>query len=150
MAADNGLKGGYAGPLTATPQAPGLGDQPAGDAQTQALLVEWDAVTSAEGYLVQCKSGEQRYHDTRRRHEAGSDATSYTILGLTPGTDHLVQVTATRSGGSNGRPSASVVGTPLASEPPAQSADDTGKAFTSLSNGRTYIVPVSVFNVGAR
>ena len=105
VAADNGLKGDYAGPLTATPQGPGPGDQPAGVAQTQALLVEWDVVTSAEGYLVQWKSGEQRYHDTRRRHEAGSDATSYTILGLTPGTEYQVRVSATRSEGSNGPPS---------------------------------------------
>ena len=117
VAADNGRVGAYTGALSATPQAPlGQVGNVRVTAQVQALLVEWDGVTGADGYLVQWKSGEQRYHDTKRRHEAGGTATSYTIADLTPGTEYQVQVTATRSEGSDGTPSASVVGTPLAPE----------------------------------
>ena len=62
------------------------------------LALTWNAVTNAEGYIVQWKSGTDDYSDTERRHViTDGTTTDYTITGLTAGTEYTVRVIATRT-----------------------------------------------------
>ena len=81
------------------------------------LAVSWTAVTDASGYKVQWKSGEQEYDEARQVVLAGGDTTSYTITGLTAGTEYTVRAIATKENADDGAPSSEVTGTP--SERPA-------------------------------
>ena len=82
------------------------------------LQVQWNAVTEADGYVVQWKSGAQAFSDTERRHVIDSGATtSYTIPNLVSGRPYTVRVTATRQFADDGPPSAEVAGTPSAPAP---------------------------------
>jgi len=95
-------------PLAAAP------DQVTGVAVTpdvESLIVSWNVVTGADGYKVQWRSGEQDYDPGSR--QATTTGTSYTIPGLTPGTEYTVRVIATRTGGSDGKPSDEATGVPL-------------------------------------
>ena len=83
----------------------------AGDAQ---LVVNWTAVDNATGYTVQWKSGGQGYNtDDRQATVTPGSTTSHTIPSLTNGTAYTVRVIATRTGATNGPPSAEVTGTDL-------------------------------------
>ena len=59
-----------------------------------ALDVSWTAFAGASGYVVQWKTGAEGYSASARRHAVGSDATSYRITGLDPGTAYTVRVAA--------------------------------------------------------
>ena len=88
----------------------------AGDAQ---LVVNWTAVDNATGYTVQWKSGGQGYNtDDRQATVTPGSTTSHTIPSLTNGTAYTVRVIATRTGATNGPPSAEVTGTPAVPPPP--------------------------------
>ena len=76
------------------------------------LDVTWTAVSDADGYTVQWKSGEEAYDEARQVELAGSDTTSHTIAGLTPGARYTVRVIATRANADDGMPSEEVTGTP--------------------------------------
>ena len=83
------------------------------------LDVSWTAASNADGYKVQWKSGAEGYEGSREAVFAGSDTVSYTITGLTAGTEYTVRVLATRANADDGSPSSEVTGVPL-SAPPAQ------------------------------
>ena len=94
------------------------------------LVVAWTAVTGADGYKVQWKSGVQDYSTTERIHTISSGSTeTYTIAGLTGGTAYTVQVSATRADADNGQPSSGATGTPRAAAP----AQVTGVAAAGTS-----------------
>ena len=63
------------------------------EARIRSLRVFWDAVTEANRYVVQWKSGSEGYNPARGATVSG---TSYTIGGLTPGIEHTVRVFAAR------------------------------------------------------
>ncbi len=81
-----------------------------------ALTVDWTAVVSATGYKVQWKSGTETFADAatdnREVTVTPGSTTSYTITGLTDGTDYTVRVIATRTDSPDGPASAEVTGTP--------------------------------------
>ena len=83
------------------------------------LAVSWDAVSDADGYTVQWKSGEEAYDEDRQAVIAGGDTVSYTIAELMVGTQYTVRVIATKDNADEGPPSSEVTGTPKSS-PPAQ------------------------------
>ena len=92
-----------------TAQVLGVGVAP-GNAH---LVVTWTAVDTATGYTVQWTSGGQGYNTTNRQATVTSGTTtSHTITGLANGTEYTVQVSATRTGATDGPPSAEVTGTP--------------------------------------
>ena len=106
-------------PSPGTPLPPPLG-QVTGISVTpgvQSLSVSWNEVTNADGYKVQWKSGDQDFDTDRQRRVTGRSTTSYTITGLTAGTEYAVRVIATRSGGDDGQLPSEVNGIP---EPPDQ------------------------------
>ena len=109
----NAAGAGPATSVTATPataQVMGARVAP-GNAQ---LVVTWTAVENATGYVVQWKSGSQGYNAGDRQATVTSGSTtSYTIPGLTNGTEYTVRVIATRTGAIDGPPSAEVTGTPF-------------------------------------
>ena len=97
-------------PATATTQVMGVGVAP-GDAH---LVVTWTAVDTATGYTVQWRSGGQDYNTTRQATVTPGSTTRHTIDGLANGTAYTVRVIATRTGATDGPPSAEMTGTPAA------------------------------------
>ena len=93
-------------PLITPPSPPSLG-QVTGISvtpQVGGLSVSWNKVTNADGYKVQWKSGGQQFNATdRQRTVTGGSTTSYTITGLTAGTEYTVRVIATKSVGDDGQ-----------------------------------------------
>ena len=97
-------------PVTDLAQVMGVGVVP-GNAQ---LVVTWTAVDTATGYTVQWMSGGQGYNTGDRQATVTSGSTTrYTIPSLTNGTEYTVRVIATRTGATDGPPSAEVTGTPF-------------------------------------
>ena len=97
-------------PVTDLAQVMGVGVVP-GNAQ---LVVTWTAVDNATGYTVQWMSGGQGYNIGDRQATVTSGSTTrYTIPSLTNGTEYTVRVIATRTGATDGPPSAEVTGTPF-------------------------------------
>ena len=91
-------------------QVMGVGVVP-GNAQ---LVVTWTAVSTATGYTVQWTSGGEDYNTGDRQATVTSGSTTrYTIPSLTNGTEYTVRVIATRTGATDGPPSAEVTGTPF-------------------------------------
>ena len=78
--------------------------------QLGSLRVTWDAVTNADGYKVQWKSGDQAYDALTREYAVGG--TDTTIVGLTSGTTYTVRVIATRTNAEDGY-GVEATGTPL-------------------------------------
>ena len=78
------------------------------------LSVSWNAVSRADGYRVQWKTGSEAYEYGGDRYAfvPGGNTTSYTISSLVPGTAYSVQVTPFRTFGADGAPD-EVSGTPL-------------------------------------
>ena len=97
------------------------------EARIRSLRVSWNAVTEANRYVVQWKSGSEGYNPARGATVLG---TSHTIGGLTPGIEHTVRVFAARrvNLGSEESPEWAIVcsstasdeatGTPLDPPPP--------------------------------
>ena len=97
-------------PVTDLAQVLGVGVVP-GNAQ---LVVTWTEVDNATGYTVQWMSSGQGYNTGDRQAPVTSGSTtSYTIPGLTNGTEYTGRVIATRTGADDGPPSAEVTGTPF-------------------------------------
>ena len=97
-------------PVTDLAQVMGVGVVP-GNAQ---LVVTWTAVDNATGYTVQWMSSGQGYNIGDRQATVTSGSTTrYTIPSLTNGTEYTVRVIATRTGATDGPPSAEVTGTPF-------------------------------------
>ena len=91
-------------------QVLGVGVAP-GNAQ---LVVTWTAVDTATGYTVQWTSGSE--DDTTGDRQApvtSGSTTRYTIPSLINGTAYTVRVIATRTGATDGPPSAEVTATPV-------------------------------------
>ena len=90
-------------------QVMGVGVAP-GNAQ---LVVTWTAVDTATGYTVQWTSGSEDYTTGDRQAPVTSGSTTrYTIPSLINGTAYTVRVIATRTGATDGPPSAEVTATP--------------------------------------
>ena len=82
------------------------------------LVVSWTAVDGATGYKVEWKAGFEGYNDTDRQTTVTpGSTTSYTISNLTNGITYTVRVIATRTGASDGPPSAEVMETPTLTPP---------------------------------
>ena len=97
-------------PVTDLAQVMGVGVVP-GNAQ---LVVTWTAVDNATGYTVQWMSSGQGYNiGDRQATVTPGSTTRYTIPSLTNGTEYTVRVIATRTGATDGAPSAEVTGTPF-------------------------------------
>ena len=97
-------------PVTDLAQVLGVGVVP-GNAQ---LVVTWTAVSTATGYTVQWMSSGQGYNIGDRQATVTSGSTTrYTIPSLTNGTEYTGRVIATRTGATDGAPSAEVKGTPF-------------------------------------
>ena len=73
------------------------------------LAVSWTAVSGADDYKVQWKSGSQAYDSSRQQ---VISTTSSTIPDLDGGTAYSVQVIATATGAADGDPSDTKTGTP--------------------------------------
>ncbi len=102
-------------PVTDLEQVMGVGVAP-GNAQ---LVVTWTAVDTATGYTLQWKSDGQGYNTgTRLATVTSGSTTRYTIPSLTNGTAYTVRVTATRTGATDGPPSAEMTGTPTGEPEP--------------------------------
>ena len=83
------------------------------------LVVTWTAVDTATGYTVQWTSGGQGYHTgTRQATVTPGSTTRHTIDSLTNGTAYTVRVIATRTGATDGPPSAEMTGTPTGEPEP--------------------------------
>ena len=142
-----------------TPSAPASGTPGAAPGQvtgvevtpgTGRLKVDWDAVTNADGYKVQWKSGAETFADaaanSREATVTSGSTTRHTITGLTNGTAYDVQVIATRTNADDGTPSAP------ATDTPSQTVRITGVAFTNVPSNNVYnlgdMIEVSItFNV---
>ena len=97
-------------PVTDLEQVLGVGVAP-GNAQ---LVVTWTAVDNATGYTVQWMSGGEDYNTGDRQATVTPGSTTrHTIPSLTNGTEYTVRVIATRTGATDGAPSAEVKGTPF-------------------------------------
>ena len=81
------------------------------------LQVSWNADAGADGYRVQWKSGEESYDDSREAIVTGGDTTTYTIVGLTAGTEYTVRVIATGAIADDGPPSEEVTATTRSGDP---------------------------------
>ena len=109
----------------------------------EALIVLWEAVSNADGYRVQWKSGKEAFESGGDR-EAIIDSGSteiHTILNLVVGTEYTVRLIATRTGANDGQPSREEKGTPYArsvrSDQTGSNSNDggdsnTGGALTDL------------------
>ena len=128
-----------------TPSAPASGTPVAAPGQvtgvevtpgTGRLKVDWDAVTNADGYKVQWKSGAETFADaaanSREATVTSGSTTRHTITGLTNGTAYDVQVIATRTNADDGTPSAP------ATDTPSQTVRITGVAFTNVPSNNVY------------
>ena len=101
--------------MTDLAQVLGVGVAP-GNAQ---LVVTWTAVDTATGYTVQWMSGSQGYNAGDRQATVTSRSTTrHTIPSLINGTEYTVRVSATRTGVTDGPPSAEMTGTPRVPPPP--------------------------------
>ena len=94
-------------------QVTGVGVTPG----AEQLQVSWTAVSDAGGYTVQWKSGDEDYAASRQAAISSGATTSYTIAGLTAGTEYTVRVIATKQFADDGTPSDEVTGTPRAVTP---------------------------------
>ena len=81
------------------------------------LTVSWDAVSAADGYKVQWKSGDQDYSEDRQAALLGGETTNYTIIDLTADTEYTIRVIATRDNADDGPPSEEVRATTVSADP---------------------------------
>ena len=125
-------------PVTDLAQVMGVGVAP-GNAQ---LVVTWTAVDTATGYTVQWTSGSQGYTTGDRQATVTSGATTrYTIPSLTNGTAYTVRVIATRTGVTDGPPSAEMTGTPRVPPPPPPPVTDLAQVLgVGVAPGNAQLV----------
>ncbi len=84
----------------------------------KSLQVSWTPISSADGYKLQWKSGDEDYdEESRQAVLAGGDTASYTITGLTAGAEYTVRVLATRAIADDGPFSEEVSGTTRSGDP---------------------------------
>ena len=86
-------------------------------AGAEQLEVSWKAVSGADGYKVQWKSGDEDYAEDRQVALLGGETTNYTIIDLTVDTEYTIRVIATRDHADDGEPSDEVTGTPASPDP---------------------------------
>ena len=137
--------------MTGTPRVPpppppppdlaqvlGVGVAP-GNAQ---LVVTWTAVDTATGYTVQWTSGSEDYTTGDRQATVTSGSpTRYTIPSLTNGTAYTVRVIATRTGVTDGPPSAEMTGTPRVPPPPPPPVTDLAQVLgVGVAPGNAQLV----------
>ena len=125
-------------PVTDLAQVLGVGVAP-GNAQ---LVVTWTAVDTATGYTVQWMSGSQGYNAGDRQATVTSGSTTrYTIPSLTNGTAYTVRVIATRTGATDGPPSAEMTGTPRVPPPPPPPVTDLAQVLgVGVAPGNAQLV----------
>ena len=125
-------------PVTDLAQVLGVGVAP-GNAQ---LVVTWTAVDTATGYTVQWTSGSQGYNTGDRQATVTSGSTTrYTIPSLTNGTAYTVRVIATRTGATDGPPSAEMTGTPRVPPPPPPPVTDLAQVLgVGVAPGNAQLV----------
>ena len=125
-------------PVTDLAQVLGVGVAP-GNAQ---LVVTWTAVDTATGYTVQWMSGSQGYNAGDRQATVTSGSTTrYTIPSLINGTAYTVRVSATRTGVTDGPPSAEVTGTPRVPPPPPPPVTDLAQVLgVGVAPGNAQLV----------
>ena len=119
-------------------QVLGVGVAP-GNAQ---LVVTWTAVDTATGYTVQWMSGSQGYNAGDRQATVTSGSTTrYTIPSLINGTAYTVRVSATRTGVTDGPPSAEMTGTPRVPPPPPPPVTDLAQVLgVGVAPGNAQLV----------
>ena len=100
------------------------------------ITVGWTAVTNAEGYRIQWKSGAQDYSatqsDNREATVSSGSTTSHEITGLANGTGYTVRVAATHAGAGDGPWSSEKSATPVGTDttaPTLSSATVNGAAL---------------------
>ena len=81
------------------------------------LEVSWTAVSDADGYRVQWRSGEEDYGGARQAVIDDGETTSHTITDLTADTEYTVRVLATRDNADDGVPSDEVTATLVSVDP---------------------------------
>ena len=81
------------------------------------LVVSWSAVSDADGYKVEWKSGSEDYADSRQAIVGGGETTTHTITDLTADTEYTIRVIATRDNADDGLPSDEVTAMPTAADP---------------------------------
>ena len=125
-------------PVTDLAQVLGVGVAP-GNAQ---LVVTWTAVDTATGYTVQWMSGSQGYNAGDRQATVTSGSTTrYTIPSLINGTAYTVRVSATRTGATDGPPSAEMTGTPRVPPPPPPPVTDLAQVLgVGVAPGNAQLV----------
>ncbi len=125
-------------PVTDLAQVLGVGVAP-GNAQ---LVVTWTAVDTATGYTVQWMSGSQGYNAGDRQATVTSGSTTrYTIPSLINGTAYTVRVIATRTGATDGPPSAEMTGTPRVPPPPPPPVTDLAQVLgVGVAPGNAQLV----------
>ena len=106
----------------------------------RALRVTWDAATSADGYKVQWKAGDQAYAPATREYAVGG--TDTTIVGLTAGTSYTVRVLATREHADDGV-GAEAMGTPLAIPSLSITSPDVAEGATGAMDTLRFAVTLS-------
>ena len=102
------------------------------------LSVSWSALTGANGYKMQWKSGAQNWDESARQNTVTT--TSSTITGLTAGTTYTVRVIATKTNAFDGTPSDNVTGIPY-SQAPGKVA---GVSATAPSRGASNLGKLEV------
>ena len=127
----------------ATAAAPGRVTNVVVTAGVTQLTVTWAAVSGADGYRVQWKSGSQDFAATRQHVVTGGATTSYTIPNLTAGTAYTVRVLATKANAAAGPPSVEAPGTPRAA--------NAAPTFTAGTTATRSVAenPAAGTNVGA-
>ena len=125
-------------PPPVTDLAQVLGVAP-GNAQ---LVVTWTAVDTATGYTVQWMSGSEDYNTGDRQATVTSESTTrYTIPSLINGTEYTVRVSATRTGVTDGPPSAEMTGTPRVPPPPPPPVTDLAQVLgVGVAPGNAQLV----------
>ena len=111
----NAPDGTPSGPATGTPllgQVMGVTVTP----RVKSLAVSWERVKGAGGYKVQWKSGDEDYDPDSRQDTttvtADDFGTNHIIRDLIGGTEHTVQVIATKAGNPDGDPSEEITRIP--------------------------------------
>ena len=101
-----------------------------------ALIVLWEAVSDADGYRLQWKSGKEEFESGGDREAIVSDGNQeiHTILNLLAGTEYTLRLIATRNGAKDGLPSNEEKGTPYAQTRDVPGGSDGGSNGGGNSN----------------
>ena len=79
--------------------------------------MSWAAVSDANGYKVQWKSGTEAYNEERQAVISSGDTTIYTIPDLEADTEYTIRVIATKQHADDGLASDEVTATPIPADP---------------------------------